>query len=120
MRQSYIIRLTETWLTAEKEDSQQLDRYKKFYCNRQNRVGRGVGILTSSNLRTTVLSSYTTSAYSAIGTLSKINNYDDIITGCIYHPTPTLRLVTELSKKVPTCQIYNCWQLQPSASRGPV
>ena len=81
-----IICLTETWLTENKEQARQLVGYQNYFCHRKNRIGGGVGILVADNLPTSIISSHTTTTYSAIWTLTKIPKYDDIITGCIYHP----------------------------------
>jgi hypothetical protein len=81
-----IICLTETWLDAVKEQSRQLPSYQHFFCNRKNRTGGGVGILVADGFPTTLLSSCSTSTYSAVWTLSLLENYGHIITGCIYHP----------------------------------
>ena len=86
IHQPQIICLTETWLSEAKEKSRQLEGYQHFYCHRKNRIGGGVAILTTESLPTTLLSSYTTPTFSAIWTISKIENYDDMVTGCIYHP----------------------------------
>ena len=86
IHQPQLICLTETWLTQEKENSRQLNGFQSFYCNRKNRIGGGVGILAAQDVPTSIVSSHTTDTYSAIWTLSKIPNYDDIITACIYHP----------------------------------
>jgi hypothetical protein len=84
--QPTLICLTETWLTAAKEQSRQLPGYEHFFCHRKNRTGGGVAILVADSLPTTVVSSKTTPTYSAIWTISLLDNYGQIITGCIYHP----------------------------------
>ena len=81
-----LICLTETWLDVSKEQSRTLPGYQNFYCHRSNRIGGGVGILAANELKTSVISSHTTSTFSGIWTLSHIENYTPIITACIYHP----------------------------------
>ena len=80
-----LICLTETWLDSAKEDAKCIDGYKNFWCHRKNRIGGGVGILTSEKLTVTQLTSHTTSTFSAVWILLHLLNVPVII-GCVYHP----------------------------------
>ena len=85
VHQPDLICLTETWLDSAKEDAKCIDGYKNFWCHRKNRIGGGVGILTSEKLTVTQLTSHTTSTFSAVWILLHLLNVPVII-GCVYHP----------------------------------
>ena len=87
--QPSIICLTDTWLSEEKEKSRLLPGYQSFYCHRKKRIGGWVGVLIANGLQTTQIEAHTTSTISGVWTLSNLNNYGQIIVGCIYHPPDT-------------------------------
>ena len=66
-----IICLTETWLTENKQQARQLFAYQNYFCHQKNRIGGGVDILVADNLPTSIISSHTTTTFSAIWTLTK-------------------------------------------------
>ena len=73
-----LICLTETWLTADKEEARCIDGYKNFFCNRKNRIGGGVAILAAYNLSVTHLSSHTTRTFSAIWLMVIMQTYQSL------------------------------------------
>ena len=62
-----------------------IDGYKNFWCHRENRIGGGVGILTSNILTITKLTSHIARMFSAVWILLHLLN-NSVIIGCVYHP----------------------------------
>ena len=81
-----IICLTETWLDAQKQQLISIEGYDNQFSNKENRIGGGVRILTSSDLNASCLSTYTTRTISAAWFLVKIASHKPLIIGCVYHP----------------------------------
>lgn len=78
---------SQTWLDKSKEGARQFHRYNNFFVHRKGWIGGGVGILTSTSISVSQLSSYTTSTLSAIRLRINNEKHGPIIIGCIYHPT---------------------------------
>ena len=109
------LNLLNWFLVGLEEDAKCIDGYKNFWCHRKNRIGSGVGILTSEKLAVTQLTSHTTCTFSAGWIL--LHPATDLLSDCRmrlpstkcwqqYHPWLSIWYDAETSAKTPKCPFH--------------
>jgi hypothetical protein len=86
IRNHDILMMTETWLTAPKEQLYHIPEFDMYCSNRKDRIGGGVCIYTRKELRTKKLTEFTSTTMSSVWILLTLEKLSPIIYGVVYHP----------------------------------